>query len=110
MIDRSVDRVLCLHVNAADRTLENADLGAVASGLDHAGLVLDANDLADDTANGGNLVANRERIAHFILLALLLFLGADHEEVHKYENEDKGQEHTEHTADAACIAASRTCC
>ena len=45
------------NVYATDRGLENADLGACLAGLDNAGLVLDADHSANDTADGGDLVA-----------------------------------------------------
>ena len=50
-------RVLCLDVNLADRALEQADLGAVMAGLDDNSFFSDADDLADDAADGGPRLA-----------------------------------------------------
>ena len=82
--------VFCLYVNAADSTLENANLGALVRGLDYAGLFFDANDLADDAANGGDFIANSQVVAHVVLFLLLLFLGANHYKVH---NQQKAAQH-----------------
>ena len=70
----SVDRVLSLNVNVAYRTLEDADLCTVAARLDNAGLFLDADDLADDTADGRDLVTDCEVVSHISDLLILLFL------------------------------------
>ena len=87
----SVDRILSLNVNAADSALKNADLSAIAAGLDNAGLVLDADDLADDAADSGDLVANLEAVSHVSNLFLLLLLGTNAEEI---ENDYDNNEHT----------------
>ena len=80
--------VLCLYVNAADGGFENADLCALVRGLNYAGLFFNADDLADNTANGGDLIANCQVVAHIVLLFFLLSLGADHYKVH---NDQKAQ-------------------
>ena len=43
--------VLSVNVNVADCTLKNSDSCAIVTGLDHNGLFLDADDLADNSAN-----------------------------------------------------------
>ena len=91
-LEKSVVCVLCLHVNTADRTLEDADLGALVGGLDYAGLFLDADDFTDDAADGSNLIANRQVVAHFVLFLLLLFLGANHKEIHCNQHQNDRQE------------------
>ena len=81
--------VFCFYVHTADRRFENADLGALVRGFDHAGFFLDADDFADDAADRGDLIANRQIVAHVVLLLLLLFLRADHKEIHRnqYHND-----------------------
>ena len=96
--------VLSLNVYAADSALENADLGAIAAGLDNAGLVLDANDLADDTADIGDLVANRKVVSHIGNLFLLLLLGTDAYEV---ENDYYRYEHTNGEKGASNVATEQ---
>ena len=90
-----VDGILCLNVNTAYRALENADLRTVAACLDNAGLFLDADDLTDDTAYSGDLVANVEVVAHISDLLILLFLlagGDDHENDHNADDKDHGEQ------------------
>ena len=100
-----VDRVLSLYVNAADSALEDTDLGAVAAGLDNAGLVFDAYDLADNTADGGDLVANLEIVSHISNLFFLLLLRADSEEI---ENNYYNNEHSNGDKSASKIAAGKS--
>ena len=59
MTDFSAFCILSLDVYAADGCFENADSGLVMGCLDYAGFFLDAHDLADDSANGGDLVSDR---------------------------------------------------
>ena len=82
--------ILGFYVNALDSAFEDPDLGAVASGLDHAGLFLDADDLADDSANRGDLVADLKSVAHISGFLFLLLLGSVHKEV---EDSDHGDYH-----------------
>lgn len=86
--------ILCLYVNALDSALENTYLGAVATGFDHCGLFLDADDLADDTTDSGDLISNLQGVAHIIGRLLLLFLRSVHKEVeyshHNDEHNDGG--------------------
>ena len=64
------------------------------AGFDHAGFFLDAHDLADDAADGGDLVTNREIVSHGVVFFFLLFLGTDpeglengkHGNVRRFEN------------------------
>ena len=96
--------VLCLDVDLADRALEQTDLGAVVAGFDQNGFVSDADDLADDAANGGDLVANREAVTHFVNFLFLLLLGADHEEIEEHADQnDHDNGHNDLTATAALI-------
>ena len=83
-------RVLCLDVNLADRALEQADLGAVMAGLDDNSFFSDADDLADDAADGGDLITYTQLISHVLKLFLLLVFGTNKEEVEYY---DKNNEH-----------------
>ena len=97
-------RVLCLDVNLADRALEQADLGAVMAGLDDNSFFSDADDLADDAADGGDLVTYRKAVTHFIDFFFLLLLGADHKEIeNSYEcyHHDDGDDPLTATAFAA---------
>ena len=79
-------RILNVNVNVTNGALENADLGAVAAGLKHEGLVLDADDLSDNTADGGDLIANHKAVTHRSNFLFLLLLRSDHEEVEKNEH------------------------
>ena len=53
-----------------------ADLGAVAAGLDNEGVVLvgDSADDANDTADGGDLVTDLNGVAHGSILLVLTLL------------------------------------
>ena len=110
LASESVDGILCLNVNAADRALENADLCAVAAGLDHAGLFLDADDLTDDTANGCDLVANLKIVSHCRDLLFLLLLRTDPEEIEGYENDSQHNEGNPHGATARGILGEHKSC
>ena len=90
------ESALCVfrfYVNAADSGFENADLGLVVCGFDHAGLFLDADDLTDDTADGGDLIANGQIVAHIVCLALLLFLRTNAEKVEYNEHSNDHHHH-----------------
>ena len=80
------------HVNRADSTLQKTDLGAGLAGFHGDGVFLHADDLANDTANGGDLIANLQRIAHGGFFLLLLLRGADNQEV---EDQSKYNDHTD---------------
>ena len=80
--------VLSLYVYACNCALEDVDLGAIVCTLDDTGLFFDADDLADDTADGGDLIAHGQVVAHGSLLSLLLLLGTDHKEIEYNEYTD----------------------
>ena len=101
---RLVYGVLSLNVYASDRRLENADLGACAAGLDYTGLFLDADDLSDDTADGGYLVANLKVVAHVCNLLILLFLLARAEE----EDSDQCNDHYYQENSASDVSSGRS--
>ena len=82
--------VLGSDVYTADSTSEDTDLGSLAAGLDNAGLVLNADDLTDDTANSRDLVTYLEIVSHFSGSLFLLFLRTDTKEIEYHEN---GNEH-----------------
>ena len=73
----------------------NADFRSVATGLDHDGLILNADDLSDDAADGCYLVSDSERVTHLRGLLLLLLLRAVHEEIehrqHRHEHDNRGE-------------------
>ena len=103
LLQGSVDRVLSLNVNAADGSLKNTDLGAVAAGLDNAGLFLDTYDLADDTADRGNLVTNLKVVTHNCDFLFLLSLTASAEEEYCNKRYDHDNSHDQ----TATVVASR---
>ena len=98
-------RVLCLDVDTADRSFENADLGALVGGLDDAGFFLDADDLADDTADGGDLVTHLKVVSHGSGLFFLLLLRANAKEVKNYED----NYHKTHSQPHAAAALGGLC-
>ena len=100
--------VLSLYVNAADSALEEADLRTVAACLDNAGLFLDADDLADDTADCCNLVTNLEVVTHVcdLLVLLLLLSGADY---HEDDHNAYDKEHGEHGKQLLSGGGSSSC-
>nr|DAE67399.1 MAG TPA: hypothetical protein [Caudoviricetes sp.] len=71
---------------AADRPAVDLELGAVARGLDDQRVVLDADNAADKAADGRDLVANRNGVAHLALLLVALALRTDQYEI---ENDDQ---------------------
>jgi hypothetical protein len=103
----SISRIFCLDVNTADRTLENADLCRVAAGLDNAGLFLDADDLADDTANRGDLVANLKIVSHVSNLLILFFLLTEAEE--HYDSQDHYHSERDYHGSAATLLLKHKC-
>ena len=100
--------VLRLNIDRANSGTENTDLGAVMSSLDNDSLVLDADDLTDNTADGSHLVADLKAVSHCISFLLLLFLRADHKEI---ENYDKDQQHYDRNPALAhtCAGSSSGC-
>ena len=93
--------VLCLDVNLADRALEQANLGAVVAGLDQNGFISDADDLTDDAADGGDLIAYGKVVAHVVDLFFLLLLGTDHKEI---EEQTKAYQHHDSDDQRAGVA------
>jgi len=106
LLQGSVDRVLSLNVNAADGALKNAYLRAVAAGLDNAGLFLDTYDLADDTADRGNLVTNLKVVTHNCDFLFLLSLTATGEEEYCNNCYEHYNGHKQTTKSTATVVAS----
>lgn len=86
------DRVGSVNIYAANGTFEDANLGAIMTGLDHNGLFFDADDFADDAADGGNLISDHQLVAHLVDFFFLLLLGT-------YCNEIKNKEEDDNHAD-----------
>ena len=59
-----------------DRRLGEADLHAVSAGLQNKGVVLDGDNAANNTADGGDLIADLQTAAHSGILLFLLLLGS----------------------------------
>ena len=57
-----------MNVNVTDCGLENSDLRAVVTCLDHNSFFLDTDDLTDNSANGGDLVADLDYSAEALWL------------------------------------------
>ena len=85
---------------AGNSPLGKLDTDAVSASLDHDGVLLHGADGTGDTADGGDLIADRQRIAHVLSFLLALVLGTDHEEVqhgeHKHQH-DNGARHLVHS-------------
>ena len=90
--------VFSLYVNAADCRFQKTDAGAVTCGFQHKGLFLDADNLADDSADGGDFISNLEIVAHFVYLFFLLFLGTN---ARKVKDCDDHNDHTDCQPDIA---------
>ena len=78
-------------VDALERGAFEADAGSVSGGFENEGIVLDVDDSADDTADGGNLIADGKAVSHCSGFLLLLSRGTDHEEVHDNEEQREDQ-------------------
>ena len=80
-----------LAVDALNSRAFETDTGSVSGGFENEGIVLDVDDSADDTADGGNLIADGKAVSHCSGFLLLLSLGTDHEEVHDNEEQREDQ-------------------
>ena len=63
------------------------DAHAVSAGLEDNGVLLYRADGAGHAADGGDLIAHRQRVAQVLSFLLPLVLGADHEKVQHAEHE-----------------------
>ena len=86
-----------------DRSTAETDLGAVAAGLQNEGVLLDGDHAANDTADGGDLIADLQRIAHLGLFLLLLLLGPVNEQPHEQHHD---QDHDERAIEGNCVSGS----
>ena len=87
-------RILCVYINAANCALQQTNTGVVTAGLDDHGFFLDANHLADDTADGGDFVANHQIVTHIVGFLLLLLLRTDDEKIeHDRNNCNQAKRH-----------------
>lgn len=62
-------------------------MSLVFGGLDDDRLIFERDDLADDTADGRDLVTDLHVIAHFLRFLLLLSLRTNHQEVERNDGE-----------------------
>ena len=99
-------RVLGVNVDVANGALENADLGTVAAGFENQSFILYADDLADNAADGRDLVAHLQSISHGSSFLFLLFLGTDHQEVEYCEHDN---EHDDGHQSAAAVGCTGSC-
>src|SRR5699024_6528781 len=88
-------------LHRADGGLGEADLDAVAAGLEDKGVVLDGDDAADDAADGGHLITDLEAVAHRCVLFLLLLLGTVDHEVKQDHHQGKGKKQADHAFSAS---------
>ena len=79
-------------LDRADGVLGEADLHTVSTGLQNKGIVLDCNNTANDTANGGDLIADLQAAAHCGILLLLLLLGTIDHEVQQNQHQSQCEE------------------
>ena len=82
---------IVLAVDALDCGAFETDTGSVSGGFENEGIVLYVDDSADDTADGGNFIADSKAVSHSCCFLFLLSLGTDHEEVHDDEEEREDQ-------------------
>ena len=85
--------------------LRKLDADAVSSRFDDDGIVLDGDDVADDAADGRDVVADLQGITHLLGFFFALVFRADHKEV---EHRDQNDEHENHGRAAA--GGGRTGC
>jgi len=76
---------------------------AVGTDLDDDHIVLDVANGSDDTADGGDVIADLDAAAHCILLLLFLVLRTDHEEI---ESNDENDSHNDHGGGALAAGGS----
>ena len=102
------DGCVVLAVDALDGGAFETDAGSVPGRFENEGIVLDVDDSADDTADGGNLIADGEAVSHSGRFLFLLSLRADHEDIHddqKNGEKQKGQQ----VASVVCAGRCRAC-
>ena len=87
---------------AGDSELRELHTDAVGASLDDDRVILHGHDVADDAADGRDVVADLQRIAHGLCFLLPLVFRADHEEV-----EDRDQR--DHHDDKRKVAAAGGC-
>ena len=83
---------IVLAVDALDCGAFETDTGSVSGGFENKGVVLYVDNSADDTADGGNFIADSKAVSHSGCFLFLLSLGTDHEEVHDNEEKREDQE------------------
>lgn len=93
-------------VDALDRGAFEADAGSFLGGLKDESLFLHVHDSADDAADGGDFIADGKTVSHLLRFLFLLFLGADHEEIHDDEKKREDQK----AEPAAAVCRSGGCC
>ena len=84
-----------MNVNTENRALEDTESGSFSARFDNAGFFLDADDLTDDSADGGNFIANLKVVSHLCGFLFLLLLRSDHCEIHQncHSNEDNDRQY-----------------
>ena len=85
--------ILYTHIDGANGAFEQTDAGVVARGLDHHGFFLDADDLADDAADGRDLISYLEVVTHIVGFLLAFFLRADHQKIQCNEHHSDDDQH-----------------
>ena len=82
-----LDRLGRRSLLTADRPAVNLELRTVARRLDDQNVVLDADNAADKTTDGGDLITDRDGVTHIALLLVALALRTDQEKV-EYDNQN----------------------
>jgi hypothetical protein len=93
-----------LAVDALNSRAFETDTGSVSGGFENEGIVLDVDDSADDTADGGNFIADSKAVSHSGSFLFLLSLGTDHEEVHDDEEKREDQKGKPATAGGSGVS------
>src|SRR5699024_412069 len=73
------------------RTAE-ADLDAVAAGLQDEGILLDGGHTADHATDGGDLVADLDGITHGSIFLVLTLLRQVDDQIHEHDEDDHGKD------------------
>ena len=91
-------------VVAGDSELRELNADAVGAGLDDDRVILHGHDVADDAADGRDVVADLQRIAHGLCFLLPLVFRADHEEVEDRDQRDHHDDKRKVAAAGGCAA------
>ena len=76
-----------------DRPFLDLQTNTILAGLEGDGVLRDLNDLAGNTADGGDFIAKAQRVAHLLGLFLFLILRTDNKKIEDGKHQDKHDDH-----------------